>query len=222
MNKEEERNDRNLDIHKEREYWEAYLKDYEDVILYVQGILLLRRPISFVFLSLTVFFYMRSDIPFVTLVSLCLIAYLILNWLSVTGEIQFSFRSMIPKEDPEAVQNAEGARLLTFTEILSLAIELKAKLRRVINRFAEMKKNNIHRFTFESVLVLAAIIYSTTVFGGLTIVYIAIYSVLWGPSIIFYSLHKKLLEFTRVRLDKLIQDYINRVETDVKIKLKAK
>jgi hypothetical protein len=48
-----------LDIHKEREYWEAYLKDYEDVILYVQGILLLRRPISFVFLSLTVFFYMR-------------------------------------------------------------------------------------------------------------------------------------------------------------------
>jgi hypothetical protein len=129
---------------------------------------------------------------------------------------------MIPKEDPEAVQNAEGARLLTFTEILSLAIELKAKLRRVINRFAEMKKNNIHRFTFESVLVLAAIIYSTTVFGGLTIVYIAIYSVLWGPSIIFYSLHKKLLEFTRVRLDKLIQDYINRVETDVKIKLKAK
>jgi hypothetical protein len=56
MNKEEERNDRNLDIHKEREYWEAYLKDYEDVILYVQGILLLRRPISFVFLSLTVFF----------------------------------------------------------------------------------------------------------------------------------------------------------------------
>jgi hypothetical protein len=79
----------------------------------------------------------------------------------------------IPKEDPEAVQNAEGARLLTFTEILSLAIELKAKLRRVINRFAEMKKNNIHRFTFESVLVLAAIIYSTTVFGGLTIVYIA-------------------------------------------------
>lgn len=59
MNKEEERNDRNLDIHKEREYWEAYLKDYEDVILYIQGILLLRRPISFVFLSLTVFFYMR-------------------------------------------------------------------------------------------------------------------------------------------------------------------
>lgn len=59
MNKEEERNDRNLEIHKEREYWEAYFKDYEDLILYIQGILLLRRPISFVFLSLTVYFYMR-------------------------------------------------------------------------------------------------------------------------------------------------------------------
>lgn len=163
----------------------------------------------------------RSDIPFVILVSLCLIAYLILNWLSATGEIQFSFRSMvscfrlngdtlssiisllnnhtvacnalfrshfsslvnfadlslqfikIPKEDPEAVQNAEGTRLLSYTEILSLAMELKAKLSRTINRFAEMKKTNIHRFTFESVLVLAALIYSTTVFGGLTFVYIA-------------------------------------------------